>query len=93
MCFSLRNIDIGGGLPINYESDEHKPSFYDYVGLLEHEIPELFSNEYNIYTEFGRSLIQKCGFIASKVEYVKSNKYKNIAITHCGANLMLRTAY
>ncbi len=49
--------------------------------------------------EFGKSLITKAGVIANAVEDVlplppsASNKQRCIAVTHAGADLMLRTAY
>ena len=97
----ISTIDIGGGLAINYDSDEIKPTFYDFVNELRNKIPVLFNNnnnnnnpnKYKIITEFGRSLVQKSGFIVSKVEYVKENGGKNIAIIHAGAQLFVRTAY
>ena len=91
----IKTIDIGGGLPVNYETDEIKPTFDDFVKQLKIAVPVLFTkpNKYQIITEFGRSLVQKSGFVASKVEYTKQNGDKNIAIVHAGAQLFVRTAY
>ena len=51
--------------------------------------------------EFGKSLIAKCGYICASVEDVldpsvvtgETGDAKYIAITHAGADLLLRTAY
>src|SRR3954470_10500994 len=45
--------DIGGGLPVNFGSDETTPSFAAYARLLRAEIPGLFDGRYDLVTEFG----------------------------------------
>ena len=90
---SINTINIGGGLSISYESDIDKPSYYDLVNLFKTKSPQLFSNEYKIITEYGRSLIGKSGYVMSKVEYVKKTNDKYIVTIHCGANVLLRAAY
>lgn len=89
----VRMLDIGGGLPMNYESDEENPTYRGYSDILREECPQVFSGEYEVYTEFGRSLVQKAGWIGSRVEFTKRAGGKNIATVHCGSNMMLRTCY
>lgn len=86
-------IDIGGGLPVNFESDEVKPSFSDYAQALRASVPELFSGEFRVRTEFGRSIMAKNGFVASSVEYTKQSGGRQIAITHAGAQVATRTVF
>jgi len=86
-------IDIGGGLPVNFESEEVKPSFGEYAGILEKQVPELFSGEYAVKTEFGRSIFAKNGFIASRIEYTKMSGGRPIAISHAGAQVATRTVF
>ncbi len=86
-------IDIGGGLPVNFDSEEIAPTFSDYAGALRDSIPELFSGEFTIKTEFGRSIYAKNGFIATRVEYTKQSGGRPIAITHAGAQTATRTAF
>lgn len=67
-------LDIGGGLPANYGSDEVTPTFADYADLLRRKVPKLFSNtERTVVTEFGRALMAKAAVMVSKVEYVREN--------------------
>ncbi|GAB3565905.1 type III PLP-dependent enzyme domain-containing protein [Spelaeicoccus albus] len=87
----VKRIDIGGGLPVNYYSDEVAPSYREYRLILEELVPELF--DYELVTEFGRSLAAKSGSILSRVEYVKKTGGRRIATTHAGVQVVTRTAY
>lgn len=86
-------IDIGGGLPVNFDGDETTPTFDAYVACLRAHAPGLFSGEFRIVTEFGRSLLAKNGFTAAYVEYTKSSGGRRIAITHAGAQVAARTVF
>ncbi len=89
----IRRIDIGGGLPVNFASDEVKPTFCEYADLLKQEIPLLFTDKYQVKTEFGRAVAAKNGFILTRVEYTKRSGDRHIAITHAGAQIITRTAF
>jgi len=89
----IRVIDIGGGLPVNFDSDTVSPTFGDYAERLKETVPELFSGEFEVKTEFGRSIFAKNGFIATRVEYTKESGGQRIAITHAGAQTATRTAF
>ncbi|WP_202238574.1 diaminopimelate decarboxylase [Actinacidiphila reveromycinica] len=86
-------LDIGGGLPVNFGSDEVTPSFADYADLLRAEVPGLFDGRYGIVTEFGRSLLAKNGTVLARVEYAKSAGGRPIAVTHAGAQVATRTVF
>ena len=89
----IKRIDIGGGLPVNFSSDEVKPTFADYAGILKQHIPLLFTGKYQVKTEFGRAVAAKNGFILTRVEYTKQSGNRHIAITHAGAQIITRTAF
>lgn len=89
----VRVIDIGGGLPVNFESDEVTPTFADYAAALERKAPALFTGAYRVKTEFGRSIMAKNGFIASRIEYTKNSGGRQIAISHAGAQVATRTIF
>ena len=89
----VQTIDIGGGLPVNFESEEVTPTFSDYAARLEQEAPALFSGEFHVKTEFGRSVLAKSGFIVSRVEYTKVSGGRHIATTHAGAQVATRTIF
>ncbi len=87
----ITSIDLGGGLPVNFASDEPGPTYADYVATLLARIPGLGDGRYTFVTEFGRSLLAKNGFLASTVEYTKVSGGRRIAITHAGAQVAART--
>lgn len=84
-------IDIGGGLSVNFAGEEATPTFADYRAVLDREVPGLF--DFDIVTEFGRSLLAKAGAILTRVEYTKTTGGRHIAMTHAGAQVATRTAY
>ncbi|AQW51310.1 diaminopimelate decarboxylase [Streptomyces violaceusniger] len=86
-------LDIGGGLPVNFASDEITPSYREYAQLLRTTVPGLFDGRYKLVTEFGRSLLAKSGLVLARVEYAKSAGGRPIAVTHAGAQLATRTVF
>jgi diaminopimelate decarboxylase len=89
----IQVIDIGGGLPVNFESEDVRPTFAEYADNLRDGVPLLFSGRYRIVTEFGRSILAKNGFMVAGVEYTKTTGDRNIAITHAGAQTATRTVF
>lgn len=89
----ITRIDIGGGLPVNFTSEIVKPSFQDYADILRAEVPLLFTEKYQVKTEFGRAIVAKNGVIITRVEYTKNSGGRHIATTHAGAQIITRTAF
>lgn len=89
----VTDLDIGGGLPVNFGSDDTTPSFADYANLLRAQLPGLFDGRYRLVTEFGRSLLAKNGTVLARVEYAKSAGGRPIAVTHAGAQVATRTVF
>ncbi|WP_277441197.1 diaminopimelate decarboxylase [Streptomyces sp. SPB162] len=89
----ITTLDIGGGLPVNFASDEVTPTFDDCARLLRARVPGLFDGRYTVVTEFGRSLLAKAGTVLARVEYAKTAGGRPIAITHAGAQLATRTVF
>lgn len=87
----IRMIDMGGGLPVNFDSDEMTPSFAQYAALLRERVPALFSGRYKVMTEFGRSVVAKHGMTIGRVEFTKVSGGRHIALTHAGAHTLVRT--
>lgn len=89
----IDTLDIGGGLPVNFASDDITPGFEEYARILRETVPGLFDGRYTLVTEFGRSLLAKQGFIAAHVEYTKTSGGRRIAVTHAGAQVATRTVF
>ncbi|RFU87601.1 diaminopimelate decarboxylase [Streptomyces triticagri] len=89
----VTGLDIGGGLPVNFDDEDDRPTYDDLVAELRSAVPDLFGGRYTLVTEFGRSLLAKSGTIASLVEYTKSAGGRRIAVTHAGAQVATRTAF
>lgn len=89
----IRRIDVGGGLSVNFESDETTPSFADHREALQEAAPGLFDGTYEIVTEFGRALTAKAGTIVTRVEYTKRTGGRPIAVTHAGVQVATRTVF
>jgi diaminopimelate decarboxylase len=86
-------LDIGGGLPVNFASEEISPSFKQYADILQKTVPLLFTGKYQVKTEFGRAIAAKNGVIVTRVEYTKNSGNRHIATTHAGAQILTRTAF
>ncbi|MEY9936816.1 diaminopimelate decarboxylase [Streptacidiphilus sp. MAP5-3] len=86
-------IDIGGGLHVDFSGDTDSPTFADHVAVLRGEVPELFDGSFRIVTEYGRALMARNGFVATRVEYTKTSGGRRIALTHAGAQVAARTAF
>ncbi|NGO78239.1 diaminopimelate decarboxylase [Streptomyces sp. YC504] len=89
----IDTLDIGGGLSVNFTSDEEAPTYDAFVRELRGTVPGLFSGAYGLVTEFGRSLLAKHGTILARVEYAKSAGGRPVAVTHAGAQVATRTVY
>jgi len=88
-------VDIGGGLPVNFEDARTSPNFFHYAQALADVPSSLFSNKTRkIFTEFGRAIDAKVGWFASEIEYVKqAGPQKKVAIIHGGSDVFVRECY
>lgn len=89
----IRTFDIGGGLPVSYESESKPAPIQDYAAEVRRRFPDLFSGRFRLITEFGRYIHANSGWVASRVEYVKQDRNGKTAIIHVGADLFLRKCY
>jgi diaminopimelate decarboxylase len=92
---AVRSVDIGGGLPVNFASDEVTPTFAQYADALRSSVPELFDGTTfdTVTTEFGRAVVAKAGFFLSRIEYTKETGGRPILIQNVGADIAIRTVY
>lgn len=89
----IQTIDIGGGMPVEFDRDTLDSRYAEYVDVVQSAVPELFTGAYSLVTEFGRSVIAKHGITLANVEYTKEVGGRQIAITHAGAQVAARTVF
>ena len=89
----IKWIDIGGGLPVEYDKNQPAVPMQSYVNELRSRCPELFDHAYSLITEFGRYIHVNAGWTASRVEYVKNYSGVSTAVIHIGADQLLRRCY
>lgn len=84
---SIHTVNIGGGLPVAYQSGEILPSAADFVAALK---PLL--NEYTLLLEPGRSIIANAGILVTRVLYVKQQAGQTFLITDASMTELMRPA-
>jgi len=89
----IGQIDLGGGLPVTYRDPGEAIDVVDYAAALRAKVPALWKDDVRLVTEFGRTVHANCGWAVSRVEYVKDTPDGPLAVTHLGADFMLRRAY
>ncbi len=89
----IKIFDIGGGLPVAYEKNQEDPSIQEFADKLQKNCPHLFTDKYKIITEYGRYIHANSGWVASRVEYIKTSDDINTAIIHIGSDLLMRRCY
>ena len=92
---TLKFVDIGGGLRVNYDGPTDAPTFAAYAEALRESgvWSTLDRSGLTIVTEFGRALVAKMGWTASLVESTKCAGGRRIATVHLGADCFVRTCY
>jgi diaminopimelate decarboxylase len=88
----LKNINIGGGLGINYEHPNHMPiaDFETYFRLF-HKYLKLRPGQ-KLHCEPGRSIVAQCGSLITKVTYIKKGTEKQFVIVDAGMTDLIRPA-
>jgi len=100
---SIRNINVGGGLPVDYESagklllsngkSGNDIGLEQAISFWKTCIQKYFiSTKRNIIIEPGRSIIAHSGILLTKVMYRKSNNKKEFLIVDAGMNDFIRPA-
>ena len=88
----IKNINVGGGLGIDYEYPEKNllSNFKEFINLFNNEI--ILDKNQSIHFELGRSIVGQCGFLISKILYSKKSYDKNFLILDSGMNNLIRPA-
>jgi diaminopimelate decarboxylase len=88
----IKNINVGGGLGINYENPNSEliPDFNSYFQIFE-KFLELRQGQ-EVHFEIGRAIVGQCGSLISRVLYVKEGINTNFAILDAGMTELIRPA-
>jgi diaminopimelate decarboxylase len=88
----LKNINVGGGLGINYEHPNHIPvvDFESYFRIFNKNL-QLRPGQ-KVHFEPGRSIIAAAGSLITKVLYVKKGDEKQFVIVDAGMTDLIRPA-
>jgi len=85
----LKHLDIGGGLGISYEKDEHPPSPQDYAASL---MPQLEARDLTLIVEPGRVIAGNAGVLLMQVILEKENGQNRFVVVDAAMNDALRPA-
>jgi len=84
--FSLRLLDVGGGLGIRYR-DEQPPTYAEYAETVLNALQPLPGT---VVLEPGRSLVGNAGVLVTRVQYLKTAGEKNFVIVDAAMNDLIR---
>ena len=87
----LGDINVGGGLGINYQHPNHLP-MADFKAYFDVFRKHLDSKGRTVHFELGRSIVAPCGTLVTKVLYVKEGTVKKFAIVDAGMTDLIRPA-
>lgn len=83
----LHHLDLGGGLGIRYQAEDHPPTIADYVSTLTSGTKD---RPYRIMVEPGRSMVGNAGVLLTRVEYVKPTPERRFVIVDAAMNDLVR---
>lgn len=85
----IEHLDLGGGLGIRYQAEEHPPTIAEYVRTL---VAGTGERPYRIMVEPGRSMVGNAGVLLTRVEYVKPTPERRFVIVDAAMNDLVRPA-
>jgi diaminopimelate decarboxylase len=90
--FDLPHLNVGGGLGINYVDPENDsiPNFEAYFKVFNDHL-ELLPGQ-QVHFELGRSIVGQCGFLVSRVLYMKEGGHTKFMILDAGMTELMRPA-
>ena len=87
----INHINLGGGLGINYDKPKNQiPDFKKYFEIFKTHLN--ISENVDLHFEPGRSIVGQCGYLISKILYVKENENNKTLIIDAGFTELLRPA-
>lgn len=89
---SVKNINVGGGLGIHYDSPDEIPipDFYQYFAIYARHL-QLRKGQ-KLHFELGRSVVGQMGSLIARTLYIKQGNSKQFAILDAGMTDLIRPA-
>lgn len=89
---SVANINVGGGLGIDYDNPEVAP-IPDFKKYFDTYATNLVLREgQTLHFELGRAVVGQCGFLITRTLYVKQGTHKQFVIVDAGMTDLIRPA-
>lgn len=89
---SVANINVGGGLGINYDNPEAAP-IPDFKKYFDTYATNLVLREgQTLHFELGRAVVGQCGSLITRTLYVKQGTHKQFVIVDAGMTDLIRPA-
>ncbi len=88
----IDNLNLGGGLGIDYDTPLQNPipNFKEYFELIHKNL--IVRPGQKVHFEPGRALVAQCGYLISRVLYVKIGRENKFVILDAGMNDLIRPA-
>ena len=90
--FELDRIDIGGGIGVNYPTEDESSEFGMIKAYGKMVQSQLKNRKIEVMLEPGRILVARSGILLSEVQYIKRAPAKTFAIVDTGMHHLLRPA-
>lgn len=89
---AVRNINVGGGLGVDYEDPEGHPiaDFSQYFNTYDRHLRLRAGQQ--VHFELGRSIVAQMGTLITRALYVKQGTYKRFCIVDAGMSDLIRPA-
>lgn len=89
---SIEHINLGGGLGINYHKPELEPmpDFEQYFSIFNEFLKR--QPHQKVHFELGRALVAQCGYLISKVLFIKKSLNTEFVILDAGMTELMRPA-
>lgn len=90
--FPPKILNVGGGLGVDYYHPDREPipDFETYFEIFHQHLAR--KPEQEIHFELGRALVAQCGYLVSRILYIKNGKKKNFMILDAGMTELIRPA-
>jgi len=89
---NFKHINLGGGLAVDYKSPDDNliPDYENYFNIFQDNLT--LNPDQVIHFELGRSLVAQCGFLISRVLYVKKGFNTEFLVIDAGMTELIRPA-